>query len=344
MPDQAHAEGTVAGVPVHAGAVVGNFNDEVPVRLAHLDADAAGRRLVLEGMLQRVGDEFVHDQRHRRCLVGGNDDRLQVEFRTDLRPTGCGKQIRDEVPGEIGDIELAYILRLVESAMDGAQRFYAFQHRREGVLDGLILDHAALHQDQGRDHLKIVLHPVVDLMEQRGLRLERSFELPCPFLHRLFKALLVGYDALLGMLAVGDIQLRGEEKQKLAFVIVDRADVERVPEGGTVLAIVQKVDADVVALGHRRAKFRDGSRIRLRSLQEAAVPAHDLFARIARQPKERIIDEDDRVVRFARIGDKHRHARCPNGRREWVAFAMLDMKTVSHVPGVWCFPCMFPVH
>ena len=49
------------------------------------------------------------------------------------------------------------------------------------------------------------------------------------------------------------IQLRGEKELQVASVVGNRADVERVPEGGTVLAVVQNVEADIGSLIDRGA-------------------------------------------------------------------------------------------
>ena len=115
-----------------------------------------------------------------------------------------------------------------------------------------------------------------------------------------------------------DVDLAGEEIGELSRGVPDRRHQQPVPEGLARLAIVENVEPDGLPVLHGGADLRHGLRVGLGALQETAVPADDLLARIAGEPAERVVDEDDRVVRQAGIRDHHRHAGRPHGRREGV--------------------------
>ena len=149
---------------------------------------------------------------------------------------------------------------------------------------------------------------------------------------------------LLGVLAIRHVELRGEVELQLAVLVGDGAEVERVPEGGAILAVVEQVDGD------RRARFdgvtheRYAFLVRLRPLQETAVAAHDLVAPIAAEAKERFVAKYDRIVGQARIGDDHRHAGGANGRGKGITLAGLGMQIVRQVPRVGRLTGRLPIH
>ena len=108
---------------------------------------------------------------------------------------------------------------------------------------------------------------------------------------------------------VRDVPLRAVVMGQPAARIVDRADMERVPEGGAVLAVVQDLhDLDPLAF-ESLAYGAGGLGIGLFALKEAAVAADRLLALVAGELDEGLIDVDDRIVGLVGIGDRDRHAR-----------------------------------
>ncbi len=53
---------------------------------------------------------------------------------------------------------------------------------------------------------------------------------------------------------------------------------------------------------------------------------------VAGQLDERVVDEHDRIVRLARVGDHHRHASRTDRGREWVTFAGGCMQPIGQSP------------
>ncbi len=106
--------------------------------------------------------------------------------------------------------------------------------------------------------------------------------------------------------------LGGEAEPGLAVGL----GTEAVPEQRAVLAVVAQVDLDRGRCAYRRTDLRHRLGVGFRSLQEAAVAAQDLVARVAGEPAERVVGEHHRVVVLARVGDDHRHAGRPHRRHE----------------------------
>ena len=121
---------------------------------------------------------------------------------------------------------------------------------------------------------------MIDLVRQRRLRLDGLLELAVRFakvvqcrvevartffvdpLEMLFRHL----DAAFRILALGHVELRREEEVHVALLVRDRTDVECVPEGRTVLAVVQEIDADVAVLLDRFADLTHFGSIGVRAL------------------------------------------------------------------------------
>ncbi|MDP3899245.1 MAG: hypothetical protein Q8Q62_21425, partial [Mesorhizobium sp.] len=76
-------------------------------------------------------------------------------------------------------------------------------------------------------------------MQQHVLRVERRLQFARAFGDRILEARLVGRQALLPLLAVGDVNMRGDVELQLAFLVLDLADEMRVPEGLPGLGVVQ---------------------------------------------------------------------------------------------------------
>ncbi len=112
-----------------------------------------------------------------------------------------------------------------------------------------------------------------------------------------------------------DVVLSGKEIRQFV-AIEDRRNQQPVPKDGPIPLVVQQVQFDGTAVRDRLLKATNVVGIRLRPLKKPAVLAKRLLATIARQPGKGIIDENDRVIRLSRIGDHHRHPRCPHRRRK----------------------------
>mmetsp|Transcript_4445 Transcript_4445/g.17497 ORF Transcript_4445/g.17497 Transcript_4445/m.17497 type:complete len:292 (+) Transcript_4445:155-1030(+) len=85
--------------------------------------------------------------------------------------------------------------------------------------------------------------------------------------------------------------------------VVDGGDVQLVPEGLSVRAVVEHQLGALLACAHRPAQTRDCLLVRLRALQEAAVPPEDGIPAVSRRFQEARGGEDDGVVRKVRVGD-----------------------------------------
>ena len=126
-------------------------------------------------------------------------------------------------------------------------------------------------------------------------------------------------ERILGGAPARHVKLAGEEIQQLAFSIVDRADEQRVPEGSTVLAVVQDFGAERAVGVQRIADMLNRLPVGPGALQEAAVaPDHFTFG-IAGQVEEGAVREDNGVIRDIRVGNDHRHPRHLDGGEEHVA-------------------------
>ena len=104
----------------------------------------------------------------------------------------------------------------------------------------------------------------------------------------------------------------------VAAFVEDWRDQQPVPEHLAATPIVAQVDLDRTPRVDRRPHPGDLRRIGRGPLQEAAITADELARRIAGQTAEAVVDEDDRIVGQARIGDAHRHPGCANGGDERV--------------------------
>ena len=175
---------------------------------------------------------------------------------------------------------------------------------------------------------------MIHFVKQGGLRLQCLFQLGGALTHGLLESILVRGHALFGALAVRNVEQRREKELQFPAIVGNRTDVEGVPEGRPVLAIVEDVDTHIGATRNGAANPLDGCRVGLGTLQQTAVPADDLVPFESGQVQEGIVREDDRIIGAARVRDDHRHAGGANGGSERIAPAMLGMEVVRHVPSV----------
>ena len=111
----------------------------------------------------------------------------------------------------------------------------------------------------------------------------------------------------------GDVPLRTEQIRQIAILVVDRADMDRVPERRTVLAVIEDIDDRIFPAPHRFGELYDSRGLGAAPLQEAAIAADNLVAVIASQIDKGLVAIDQRAIVLMRIGDRQRHA-CLFGR------------------------------
>jgi hypothetical protein len=91
------------------------------------------------------------------------------------------------------------------------------------------------------------------------------------------------------------------------MLIVDRAQVQLVPELRTVFLVVQNFDGDFALLGNGCANLCDRCPGGCLSLKEPAVFAQKVLSGVAGQIEKGIVRQHNRKIRFPCIGDDHRH-------------------------------------
>ena len=73
----------------------------------------------------------------------------------------------------------------------------------------------------------------------------------------MLNLLFLIYDFLLSVDAWRDIKLRRKEKLNVAVPAANKAQIKRIPEGRTILAIVQDVSGDIFPVLDSASYFRD---------------------------------------------------------------------------------------
>ena len=303
------------------------------VDLPDLEAQFAASSVGI-GVLDGIGDQFVEDQPDRRRLAGGDCDGLALAVQTDVLATAGAQNVRGEAVGEGAHVEPGHVVGLVEPAMDGGQRVDALQHGFQRLAELRIGDRAHLEPQQRADHGQVVLDPVVDLVEQQRLGFQRRLQVAGAGMDLRLDILLAAGQRLLGLDPIGHVELRGEEELDVAVLAAHRADIERIPEGAAVLAVIAQLDVHRLFARHGLAQTIHLGGIGVRPLQEPAVAADDLVTRVAGEILEGLVGEDDRIVGLPRIGDDHRHAGSANGSREGIAPALLVADDLGKVPVV----------
>ena len=98
------------------------------------------------------------------------------------------------------------------------------------------------------------------------------------------------------------IDLPAQEKDDVPAHVVQRRDVQQVPEGLAVLPVVQQQLDALAAAVDRDLDPLHALHVCMAALQEAAVARDDVGARVAGHFDEAVAREDDRVVGFGRVG------------------------------------------
>ena len=108
---------------------------------------------------------------------------------------------------------------------------------------------------------------------------------------------------------------------ELASLVVrangDVADERRLPELNGPLPLTLATDDDcldeiVLVAAQGRFEPRDVVRIGVRAVHEMGLLAEHFFHAVAGKSQERLVGKNDRVTGKRRVGDRHRHAGCPN--------------------------------
>jgi hypothetical protein len=132
--------------------------------------------LCLIDMIERESDDLVREQRHRGSESGRQPSLGQVEVEHGSTTGAAAQRFGREGVDKGRHIEPALLSVADDQPMDARERVHALPQPAQ-VLFGLIADGAAaLEQDQRRDQLKVVAHAVVELVQQRGLGVERRGE------------------------------------------------------------------------------------------------------------------------------------------------------------------------
>ncbi len=107
------------------------------------------------------------------------------------------------------------------------------------------------------------------------------------------------------LLQLGDVLLDTDEMGDGVGLITHRREGQPVPEQGSVLAVIAKQHASLVAERKGRAQFVDARLIGIPILQKATIPPQDLGRRIAGQGEKRRIDVAQRLIRLPGIDHRH---------------------------------------
>lgn len=75
------------------------------------------------------------------------------------------------------------IVIIEQFALDSAQRLNAIEDRGQGLPDGFVLGHPCLELDDGGDGQEVVLHAMIDFVNQHGFGPKSLPEIGCSPLH-----------------------------------------------------------------------------------------------------------------------------------------------------------------
>ena len=203
-------------------------------------------------------------------------------------------------------LNLGDVARGVEHPVGRRERPDALGHAGERVARLTLGRAPRLQQHQRRDHLEVVLDPVIDLVEQSRLLLERRLQVGGALADLTLQLIVGAANRLLDGALVGHVGLCGEEERDLTFGVSHRVDGHAVPEGRPVLAIIQELALDRLGRVDGSPQACDLGRVRSGPLKHPAIAAQQLRPIVARQLQERVVDPDDRIAVVRRIRQQHR--------------------------------------
>ena len=150
-----------------SNTVVGDLENHVAPSGTQGDFDLS-LSAIRKGVFERIGDQFIDDQPARDRGVHAEGNVLGMNRKDDVVwiHAVCGKRVVCEPLEVFSDLDPAEVSRLVElfvEQSDGAHTTLALLEKldrlRVGELIHLEVEHAG-------DDLEVVLHPMVDLLEQ----------------------------------------------------------------------------------------------------------------------------------------------------------------------------------
>ena len=218
---------------------------------------------------------------------------------------------------------------MLDDALDLDDGADPAQRPDQGVARRLVAEARQLHAQHGLDQRQRIAHPmrhftrhVVGLLGLVAQRLGLGVECHA--------------QVVLPRDAVGDVHLGGNEIKQLPALVEHGRDMQLVPEGRAILAVVE----DFAAVGRALLQHAvDGFavlRSRLRPLQEPAVAPQHLVFVIAGQPQEGLVDEDQRRIGFEGIGNDDGNRTGFHGMHEGLQTHLgFDGLPVSQVPAVF---------
>ena len=101
----------------------------------------------------------------------------------------------------------------------------------------------------------------------------------------------------------GHVVLNSYEVGDATFVIADRGEIELIPEGGPILAVVAKGNADVFACVERVTNLSNSGLIPVGALKESATAATDFAGGIAGHALEGGVDVGKRKFGIICVSD-----------------------------------------
>ncbi|SOR28035.1 protein of unknown function [Methylorubrum extorquens] len=280
-----------------------------------LDRDPAAARL-REGVVQGVRRQFVDQQRQRGGHGGGERQRLDLRLDPGAVPVEAGGEVCDQVGGELPEVEAGDVALRVQHPVGRGEGADPVGHGLERVAGVALRRAAGLQQHQRRDDLEVVLDPMIDLVEQRGLLFQGRAQVGGPLAHLALQRVVGVAHRQFQAVLVGHVGLGREEEQDLARLVADGIDRHAVPERRAVLAVIEQLALERPARGESRPHRLKHRRIGEGTLQHAAILTVEFLAGIAREPEKGAVGPDDRVVAPPRIGDHHRRRAGLEGCRE----------------------------
>ena len=279
----------------HAGALVlRRLIHRRPARFLPVEqhivpvTEPADRHLSMFGtertIFDGIGGQLMQGQAEHRHDIGIQTNAIAM-IADLLAPAIIGTEHR---LGHLPDIGAAGFCLVQRALIGAAQRLnargYPIGHRR-------LLPFPPGHVDDGRNDGKHVLDAMAQLPRHHP---------------RMLLIRARGVD-------VGHVPLAAEQIFQLVLVIVDRADVQGIPEGRAVLLVIEDFHHGDRAGFHRIAQLVHRLPVGIHALQKTAIMAENFLLVITGQLPEGAIAEDDRIVLLIRIGQTDRHAGLRHG-------------------------------
>ena len=179
-PDEAHAQG---GGFLHvqprgqADAIIRHAEADLLPLEFQFEKNPAGA-FIREAVFHGVGDQLVDDEAAGNGLIQNEFDRLHPAFKAGF--AGPGAEGAGDVDTEAFDVGIVIdpgeILGPVKGLMDERHGTEAVLGLLQDVDFRLIDSLGFLHVEEAADDLEVVLHPVMNLLEQDRLFLEGLLE------------------------------------------------------------------------------------------------------------------------------------------------------------------------